>query len=89
MFNADKRKYLHYMIEDPRQAAVLAQYGGLTPEDFHLPRLRYVKATPYTDEIVEDTYHWMARWGLISNASCSSNLVDNRIAEAAPAPADD
>ena len=89
MFNADKRKYLHYMIEDPRQAAVLAKYGGLTPEDFHLPRLRYVKATPYTDEIVEDTYHWMARWGLINNSACASNLVDNRITEAAPAPADD
>ena len=59
--------------------AILASIG----DDFHLPRLRYVKATPYTDEIVEDTYHWMVRWGLISSAACAANLVDNRLSEAA------
>jgi len=89
MLNADKRRYLHYLIDDPRYAATLAKYGGLTPDDFHLPRLRYVKATPYTDEIVEDTYHWMVRWGLISSAACATNLVDNRLPEAAAAPAGD
>lgn len=89
MFNADKRKYLFYMIEDPRIADTLAQYGGLTPEDFHLPRLRYVKSTPYSDEIVEDTYHWMTRWGLLDGAACDAGLVDNRITEAAPAAAND
>jgi hypothetical protein len=78
MLNADKRKYLYYLIDDPRYAATLAKYGGLSPGDFHLPRLRYVKATPYTDEIVEDTYHRMVRWGLISSAACAANLVDNR-----------
>jgi NitT/TauT family transport system substrate-binding protein len=87
--NADKRRYLHYLIDDPRHAAALAQYGGLTPDDFHLPRLRYVKATPYTDEIVEDTYHWMVRWGLISGAACATNLVDNRLPDVAVAPAGD
>jgi NitT/TauT family transport system substrate-binding protein len=87
MFNADKRKYLYYMIEDPRMADAIKKYGGLTPEDFHLPRLRYVKATPYTDEIVEDTYHWMLRWGLLDGAACDAGLVENRIA--APASADD
>ena len=40
MFNADKRKYLHYMIDAPDFDAVAAKYGGITPEDFHLPRLR-------------------------------------------------
>ncbi len=89
MLNADKRQYLHYLIDDPRQAAALARYGGLTPDDFHLPRLRYVKTTPYTDEIVEDTYHWMVRWGLISSSACTTNLVDNRLPEAAAAPAGD
>jgi len=83
MLNADKRKYPHYLIDDPRYAATLAKYGGLSPGDFHLPRLRYVKATPYTDEIVEDTSHWMVRWGLISSAACAANLVDNRLPEAA------
>jgi NitT/TauT family transport system substrate-binding protein len=89
MFNADKRRYLHYLIEDPRQAAAMAKFGGLTPEDFHLPRLRYVQATPYSDEIVEDTYHWMVRWGLLNSAACSTDLVDNRLPAAATAPAAD
>jgi hypothetical protein len=40
MLNADKRKYLHYLIDDPRHAAGLATYSGLTPDDFHLPCLR-------------------------------------------------
>jgi NitT/TauT family transport system substrate-binding protein len=85
MFNADKRRYLPYLINDPRHAAALARYGGLTPDDFHLPRLRYVKATPYTDEIVTDTCHWMVRWGLISNAACTTGLVDNRLSAAVAA----
>ena len=79
--NADKRKYLRYLIDEPRFAAVAAQHGGITPEDFHLPRLRYSYNTPYTDEIVEDTYHWMVRWGLLDGAACSADLVDNRLAE--------
>lgn len=89
MFNADKRRYLHYLIDDQRYAAALATYGGLTPEDFHLPRLRYVQATPYTDEIVAETYHWMVRWGLISSAACTTDLVDNRLSETAAIPAGD
>jgi len=78
LLNADKRRYLHYLVDDPRHAQALARYGGLTPEDFHLPRLRYVKATPYTDEIVADTYHWMVRWGLIDPKASAADLVDNR-----------
>ena len=54
--NADKYRYLHYMIDEPRFARIAAKYGRLTPEDFHLPRLRYSYNTRYTDEIVEDTY---------------------------------
>ena len=77
----DKRKYLRYLIEEPRFAAVAARHGGITPDDFHLPRLRYSYNTPYTDEIVEDTYHWMVRWGLLDGAACSTDLVDNRLAE--------
>ena len=80
LFNADKRKYLHYMIDAPDFAAVAAQYGGITPEDFHLPRLRYTKDTYYSQEIVEDTYNWMVRWGLLSESACTANLVENRVA---------
>ena len=89
VFNADKRRYLHYLIDDPRHAEALARYGGLTPNDFHLPRLRYVTATPYTDDIVADTYHWMVRWGLISSAACTTDLVDNRLPAAASTSAAD
>ncbi len=89
MLNADKRRYLHYLIDDPRYAAALAKYGGLTPDDFHLPRLRYTKATPYSDEIVADTYHWMIRWGLIDPEARTANLVDNRVDKAALTLADD
>ena len=87
MINADKRKYLNYLIEDPRFAPVAAKYGGITAQDFHLPRIRYSYNTPYTDEIVEDTYNWMVRWDLISSSACTVDLVENRIA--APTPADD
>ena len=89
LINADKRQYLHYLIDDPRFAEVAAKYGGVTPEDFHLPRLRYSYNTPYTDEIVADTYHWMVGWGLLDGAACSSDLVENRIAEPVAAPAYD
>ena len=61
---------------------MLAEYGGLSPEDFHLPRLRYSYTPPYTDEIVEDTYHWMVRWGLLNSEACAADLVDNRFSEA-------
>ena len=61
----------------------------MTPEDFHLPRLRYVKATPYTDEIVADTYQWMVRWGLIDPTASAADLVDNRLARIAATVAAD
>ena len=78
MINSDKRKYLHYLIDDPRFAAVSNKYGGITPEDFHLPRLRYSYNTPYSDQIVSDTYQWMFSWGLLNEEACSSNLIENR-----------
>ena len=87
MINANKRQYLHYLIDEERFASVAAKYGGLTPEDFHLPRLRYFYNTPYTDEIVEDTYNWMLRWDLLTDTACAADLVDNRLAD--PLPADD
>jgi hypothetical protein len=48
-----------------------------------------VQATPYTDAIVADTYHWMVRWGLICSAACAADLVDNRLPAAATASAAD
>lgn len=83
MINADKRRFLHHLINDPNFAPVAAKYGGVTPDDFHLPRLRYVYPTPYSDEIVADTYHWMVRWGLLNSGACAADLVDNRMPQRA------
>jgi len=89
LINSDKRRFTPYMIDDPKFAEVAKRWGGLAPEDFHLPRLRYTHQTPYTDEIVEDTYNWMVRWGLLSDAVCATDVVENRLAETAGAAADD
>ena len=45
MLNADKRKYLHYLIDDPRHAEALAQYGGLSRTIFTFPACGYVNHT--------------------------------------------
>ena len=72
--------YLEPLMAVRKPGKPFILYGGLTPEDFHLPRLRYAKATAYTDEIVSDTYHWMVRWGLIDTAANAAALVENRVA---------
>ncbi|MFC4034784.1 ABC transporter substrate-binding protein [Streptomyces polygonati] len=69
--NADKRAYLHYLIDS--LPAVFA--GEITPADFHLPRLRYVKPEPYTHLEFEKAYSWMRRWGLIESGSRYEDLV--------------
>jgi hypothetical protein len=48
-----------------------------------------LEPTPYTDEIVTDTYHWMVRWGLISSTACTADLVHNRLPATATASAAD
>ena len=44
LFNANKRKYLHHLIEE-----IPAHLGRLAEEDFHLPRLRYMDPAPYSE----------------------------------------
>ena len=78
---------MHYLIDQPKFAVIADEWGGLTPDDFHLPRLRYTHPMPYTDEQVEDTYNWMVRWGLLNASVCANDFVDNRPAE--PTAADD
>ena len=87
LINSDKKRFLHYLIDQPRFAAIAAEWGGLTPNDFHLPRLRYTHPLPYTDEQVEDTNNRMVRWGLLNASVCANDFVDNRSAE--PTAADD
>jgi len=79
LINEDIKKYLHHLIAD-----IPAEAGSLAPEDFHLPRLRYVDPTPYPVEEFEEAYRWMLSWDLISADAAFDHLVDNRIAAAAP-----
>lgn len=74
LINADKRQYLHYLIDE-----IPPELGRLTPEDFHLPRLRYVDPAPYSEAEFRRTYEWMLGWGLIDAEMTYEDLVDNRI----------
>jgi len=67
----DKRRYLHYLVDS--LPGVFA--GEITPDDFHLPRLRYVAPEPYTRLEFEKAHAWMRRWGLIEPGSRYEDLV--------------
>jgi NitT/TauT family transport system substrate-binding protein len=74
LFNADKKKYLHYLIEEIPPA-----YGHVTPEDFHLPRLRYREPSLYLESEFRRSKEWMESWGLIDDRSSYEDLVECRI----------
>jgi NitT/TauT family transport system substrate-binding protein len=76
LINADKRKYVDYLIEEmpPRYAK------QLSPEDFYLPRLRYVDPAPYTKEEFDRAYNWMLTWDLVRPNANYEKLVSNRVA---------
>ncbi|MCZ6450401.1 MAG: ABC transporter substrate-binding protein [Deltaproteobacteria bacterium] len=75
LINADKRKYVHYMIEEmPEKYA-----KQLAPEDFYLPRLRYVDPEPYTQEEFEKAYKWMLSWDLVGSEGSYEKLVSNAV----------
>jgi NitT/TauT family transport system substrate-binding protein len=74
LINADKKKYLHYLIAD-----LPPDLGPLSPEDFRLSRLRYVEPRPYPPDEFERTLAWMASWGLAPADAAFEELVDNRI----------
>jgi NitT/TauT family transport system substrate-binding protein len=74
LINADKSKYLHYFI-----AEVPPHLGSLTPNDFHLPRLRYIDPAPYTEQDFRQTKDWMASWGLMEASATFEQVVDNRV----------
>lgn len=77
-FNADKGRYLHYLIEE-----IPPHLGRLAPADFHLPRLRYVEPAPYAEAEFRRTYEWMRSWDLINPDMTFADLVDNRISVSA------
>ena len=71
----DKKKYIHYLLDEiPEEYA-----KQLTPDDFYLPRLRYVDPEPYTKEEFERAYNWMVTWDLVGADAEYENLVSNRI----------
>ena len=73
LINADKRKYIHYMIEE-----IPEKYGRqLSPSDFHLPRLRYVDPAPYTQDEFERAYNWMLSWDLVGPNAKYDKMVSN------------
>jgi NitT/TauT family transport system substrate-binding protein len=75
LINADPRKYVHYMIEEiPQKYA-----RQLTPDDFYLPRLRYVDPAPYTQVEFERAYGWMRTWDLVGANANYESLVCNRV----------
>jgi len=74
LINADKKKYLHYLIAD-----VPDEFGPLTADDFRLSRLRYVDPRPYPAEEFEKTRAWLVSWGLARPDAAYEELVDNRI----------
>lgn len=73
--NADKRKYVHYMIEDMPERF----RSQMIPDDFHLPRLRYDYPEPYSAEEFQRTAEWMVSWGLIEDDADYERLVENKI----------
>jgi NitT/TauT family transport system substrate-binding protein len=76
LINQDKRKYIHYLIEEiPEQYA-----KQLKPEDFYLPRLRYVDPVPYTQAEFERAYSWMVSWDLVKPNARYEEMVCNRVA---------
>ena len=87
LINSDKKRFLHYLLDDPKFTPVLKKWGPLAVDDFVLSRLRYTHPTPYTDEQIEDTYNWMTRWGLLNASVCAADFVDNRVAD--PVASDD
>jgi len=73
LINADKRRYVHYMIDE-----IAEKYGKqLRPEDFHLPRLRYVDPSPYTQEEFQRAYDWMLGWDLVGPNAKYDQMVCN------------
>lgn len=79
LLNADKRKYVHYLIE-----TLPERYRNeITIDDFYLPRLRFVAPAPYDEKEFQQTYDWLLGWNLIASDSSFADLVDNRVAVAA------
>ena len=77
LINSDKRRYvapylLDFLPENYRKMVI--------PEDFHLPRLRYVEPDPYPSDLLEHTVRWMLRWDLLPQGTDYQKALESRIA---------
>ena len=75
LINADKKKYIHYLLEEIPEAYA----EQLSPDDFYLPRLRYVHSQPYSQDEFERAYNWMRTWDLVGPDAKYEELVCNRV----------
>ncbi len=81
LINQDKKRWLHYLIDSLPEGV----RETITPEDFYLPRLRFVEPEPYTREEFAAAYAWMQSWDLIAGGADFADIVDNRLAPDAAA----
>ncbi len=75
LINADKKRHVHHMLaEIPETYRV-----QLSPDDFYLPRLRYVAPAPYTEAEFERARRFMIEWDLLAPDATYDKLVANVI----------
>jgi NitT/TauT family transport system substrate-binding protein len=73
--NADKKKHVHHLLDE-----IPERYRAqLSPDDFYLPRLRYVDPAPYTEAEFERARRFMVEWDLIAPDATYEKLVANVI----------
>ena len=73
--NTDKKKHVHHMLGE-----IPAKYRAqLSPDDFYLPRLRYVDPAPYTEAEFERARRFMVEWDLLAPDATYDKLVANVI----------
>jgi len=75
LINADKKKHVHHLLDE-----IPEKYRKqLSPDDFYLPRLRYVDPAPYTEAEFERARRFMVEWDLIAPDVTYEKLVANVI----------
>lgn len=73
--NADKKRHVHHMLHE-----IPEKYRAqLSPDDFYLPRLRYVDPAPYTEAEFERARRFMVEWDLLAPDATYDRLVANVI----------
>ncbi len=75
LINANKKKHVHHLLDE-----IPGKYREqLSPDDFYLPRLRYVDPAPYTEAEFERARRFMVEWDLIAPDATYEKLVANVI----------